>query len=580
MTPPDRKFHDLHARPGRQKQQLGIEAKAGDRHLLKQGKRFRAPKQLKSALGVVNAQPKNHSHYQVKYDSAELAAAGLVLLDIGTIDSSRADNDICVLCLCRRQKFFQLCDRGREIGVGEEYIFSPGLEDAGLDRKALASIGLIPNHSNTFKVHSGNYGSSPILRTVVHDNYLGIPRHTLPECLDFLNGATNADGLIEGGNDDRNFWHSRRRGSHRVRLHGGFRCRHKAAYCIIRNSVTLMINDRLIRACRREPVDRTPVWMMRQAGRYLKEYRDIRQKVSFLELCKNVDLAAEVSLQPLRIVGVDAVIFFSDILIPVEAMGVAVELTDKGPEIAHPIRAVSDVEKLRNPDPADEMPFVGAILRRLRSELREQVPLIGFSGAPWTLASYMIEGGGSKNFAEIKRLAFSEPATLHALLDKLASTIIAYLRFQIESGAQVVQLFDTWAGELTRRDYETFALPVTRRIFAEIGNSVPRILYINGCSSILESMATCGADVLSVDWRIPIGEARARVGDRVALQGNLDPCALLGSASNLTATAERILQEAGTTGHIFNLGHGILPMTPVDNAKALVEFVRSYRHRQ
>ncbi|HET9216169.1 MAG TPA: uroporphyrinogen decarboxylase [Terriglobia bacterium] len=340
------------------------------------------------------------------------------------------------------------------------------------------------------------------------------------------------------------------------------------------------MNDRLIRACRREPVDRTPVWMMRQAGRYLKEYRDIRQKVSFLELCKNVDLAAEVSLQPLRIVGVDAVIFFSDILIPVEAMGVAVELTDKGPEIAHPIRAVSDVEKLRNPDPADEMPFVGAILRRLRSELREQVPLIGFSGAPWTLASYMIEGGGSKNFAEIKRLAFSEPATLHALLDKLASTIIAYLRFQIESGAQVVQLFDTWAGELTRRDYETFALPVTRRIFAEIGNSVPRILYINGCSSILESMATCGADVLSVDWRIPIGEARARVGDRVALQGNLDPCALLGSASNLTATAERILQEAGTTGHIFNLGHGILPMTPVDNAKALVEFVRSYRHRQ
>jgi uroporphyrinogen decarboxylase len=341
-----------------------------------------------------------------------------------------------------------------------------------------------------------------------------------------------------------------------------------------------MINDRLIRACRREPVDRTPVWMMRQAGRYLKDYRDIRQKVSFLDLCKNVDLAAEVSLQPLRIVGVDAVIFFSDILIPVEAMGVSVELTDKGPEIARPIRSRSDVEKLRNPDPVDQMPFVGAILRRLRSDLRGQVPLIGFSGAPWTLSSYMIEGGGSKNFAEIKRLAFSEPATLHALLDKLASTIIAYLRFQIESGAQVVQLFDTWAGELTRHDYETFALPVTRRIFSEIGNSVPRILYINGCSTILESMATSGADVLSVDWRIPIREARARVGDRVALQGNLDPCALLGSASNLTATAERILNEAGATGHIFNLGHGILPMTPVDNAKALVEFVKSYRHPQ
>jgi uroporphyrinogen decarboxylase len=177
-------------------------------------------------------------------------------------------------------------------------------------------------------------------------------------------------------------------------------------------------------------------------------------------------------------------------------------------------------------------------------------------------------------------MAFSEPATLHSLLDRLASTVISYLRFQIESGAQVVQLFDTWAGELTRHDYETFAWPVTRRIFAEIGNHVPRILYINGCSAILELMASSGADVLSVDWRIPIGEARARVGDRVALQGNLDPCALLGSASNLTATAERILKDAGAGGHIFNLGHGILPTTPVDNAKALVDFVKSYRHRQ
>src|SRR5687767_14874425 len=186
------------------------------------------------------------------------------------------------------------------------------------------------------------------------------------------------------------------------------------------------MNDRLIRACRRQPVDRTPVWMMRQAGRYLPEFREIRKNVPFLELCRNTDLAAEVSLQPLRIVGVDAVIFFSDILIPVEAMGVAVELTDKGPEIAHPIRSPLDVEKLRIPDPADKMPFVGAILRRLRNELKDQVPLIGFSGAPWTLASYMIEGGGSRSFVEIKRMAFSEPATLHTLLDKLATTIVAY----------------------------------------------------------------------------------------------------------------------------------------------------------
>ena len=238
------------------------------------------------------------------------------------------------------------------------------------------------------------------------------------------------------------------------------------------------------------------------------------------------------------------------------------------------------VEKLRIPDPAAEVPFVAAILRRLRKDLNGEVPLIGFSGCPWTLASYMIEGGGSRSFAEIKKMAFSEPLTLRALLDKLASTIVAYLRFQVEAGAQVVQLFDTWAGELTRQDYEAFALPVTRRIFEEIGNSVPRILYINGCSSILESMASSGADVLSVDWRIPIGEARARVGERVAIQGNLDPCALLGSASNLTQTAERILMDAGPTGHIFNLGHGILPMTPVENARALIDFVKAYRHQR
>ena len=338
------------------------------------------------------------------------------------------------------------------------------------------------------------------------------------------------------------------------------------------------MNDRLIRACRREPVDRTPVWMMRQAGRYLKDYRDIRQKVSFLELCKDVDLASEVSLQPLHIVGVDAVIFFSDILIPVEAMGVKVALTDKGPEIENPIRSMADVHKLRNPDPASEVPFVGNILKRLRTELRNAVPLVGFSGAPWTLASYMIEGGGSKSFAEIKKMAFGEPETLRALLDRLATTVIAYLKFQIESGAQVVQLFDTWAGELTRRDYDAFAMPVVQRIFSEIGTSVPRILYVNGCANILESMADTGADVLSIDWRLPIRDAMARVGNRVALQGNLDPCALLGTTASLTATAEEILKQAGPLGHIFNLGHGILPSTPVENAKTLIDFVKAYRH--
>jgi uroporphyrinogen decarboxylase len=338
------------------------------------------------------------------------------------------------------------------------------------------------------------------------------------------------------------------------------------------------MNDRLLRACRREPVDRTPVWMMRQAGRYLKEYRDIRANVGFLELCKNTDLAAEVSLQPYRILRVDAVIFFSDILIPVEAMGVDVSLTDKGPEIGKPIRSQGDVEKLRIPDPAAEVSFVGSIIKKLRKDLQNEVPLIGFAGAPWTLASYMIEGGGSKSFAEIKSLAYREPLVLHELLDKLASTISAYLLYQIESGAQVIQLFDTWAGELNRSDYEEFALPYTKRIFQAIGNRVPRILYLNGTSAILESMAGSGAEVISLDWRISIAEARRRVGNGIALQGNLDPCLLLGPRERIVAKTKEILEQAGPTGHILNLGHGILPPTPVDNARAFIESGQSYRH--
>ena len=310
----------------------------------------------------------------------------------------------------------------------------------------------------------------------------------------------------------------------------------------------------------------------------MKEYRDIRAKVGFLELCKNTDLAAEVSLQPYRVLGVDAVIFFSDILIPVEAMGVGVELTDKGPEIARPIRTQHDVDALRIPDPAAEVPFVGSIIKKLRQDLQNEVPLVGFAGAPWTLASYMIEGGGSKSFAEIKALAYREPRVLHGLLDKLASTVSAYLLFQIESGAQVIQLFDTWAGELNRSDYEEFALPYTQKIFDAIGNRVPRILYLNGTSAILESMVKSGAEVISIDWRISMADARSRVGSRVALQGNLDPCVLLGPKERIVAKTAEILEQAGSVGHILNLGHGILPPTPIENARAFIEFGQSYRH--
>jgi uroporphyrinogen decarboxylase len=318
--------------------------------------------------------------------------------------------------------------------------------------------------------------------------------------------------------------------------------------------------------------------MMRQAGRYLKEYRQIRANVGFLDLCKNTDLAAEVSLQPYKILGVDAVIFFSDILIPIEAMGVDVSLTDKGPEIGNPIRSAQDVEKLSIPDPAAEVPFVGSIIKKLRADLQNEVPLIGFAGAPWTLASYMIEGGGSKSFAEIKTLAYKEPRVLHRLLDKLASTISSYLLFQIEAGAQVVQLFDTWAGELNRSDYEEFALPYTRRIFEEVGHRVPRILYLNGTSALLESMVASGADVISVDWRIAMSDARRRIGGRAAIQGNLDPCVLLGAKERILAKTKEILDAAGPEGHILNLGHGILPPTPVENARAFIEFAQSYRH--
>jgi uroporphyrinogen decarboxylase len=337
------------------------------------------------------------------------------------------------------------------------------------------------------------------------------------------------------------------------------------------------MNDRLLRACRREPVDRTPVWMMRQAGRYLPEYREIRQKVSFLDLCKNTDLAAEVSLQPYRILGVDAVIFFSDILIPVEAMGAGVSLTDKGPEIEHPIRTKRDVDTLSIPDPASEVPFVGSIIRKLRQELRNEVPLIGFAGAPWTLASYLIEGGGSRNFGEIKGLAYRDPQILHELLDKLASTVISYVLFQIESGAQVIQIFDTWAGELNPSDYEEFALPYTRKIFDGIGGRVPGILYLNGCAALLESMAKSGADVLSVDWRIPLSEARRRIGSNIAIQGNLDPCVLFGSKEQIATRTRETLGQAGPVGHILNLGHGILPQTPVENARMFIESAKNYR---
>jgi uroporphyrinogen decarboxylase len=340
-------------------------------------------------------------------------------------------------------------------------------------------------------------------------------------------------------------------------------------------------NDRLIRACRRQEVDRAPVWMMRQAGRYMPEYRALRANYDFMTMCKTPEVAAEISLQPYEILGVDAVIMFSDILVPVEAMGMKVDIIEsKGPVLENPIRTEAQVEKLIVPDPVETMPFVMETLRLLRKRLEREAPLIGFAGAPFTLASYMVEGGGTRNYAEIKRMMYREPMTIHRLLDKLADTIILYINAQIEAGAQVVQIFDTWAGELSAADYEEFALPYERKVFERIhrgssGLSVPAILYVNGCSHILEKMAESGANVLSIDWRIDLAEARRRTGDKLALQGNLDPCELLGTPKSIAESVKGILKKGGGPGHIMNLGHGILPMVPVENARAFIEAAKA-----
>jgi len=325
--------------------------------------------------------------------------------------------------------------------------------------------------------------------------------------------------------------------------------------------------------------------MMRQAGRYLPEYRAVRGKTTFLELCKTPEMAAEVSMQPYDILGVDAVIMFSDILIPVEAMGMKLDIVEsRGPVIEDPIRSEDQVDKLIVPDPIEKTGFVMDLIRLLRRQLNNEAPLIGFAGAPYTLASYMVEGGTSKNYAEVKRMMFARPALFHKLLGKISDAVTDYLNAQIEAGVQVVQLFDTWAGDLSTADYEEFALPYQQRILDRLrrgpeGLGVPATLYVNGCSHILEKMATSGANVLSIDWRIDIGEARRRLDhagfDHLALQGNLDPCALLGTPETIAAGVREILRKAGPVGHIMNLGHGIMPMVPVENARAFINAAKA-----
>jgi len=327
-----------------------------------------------------------------------------------------------------------------------------------------------------------------------------------------------------------------------------------------------------LRACRSEPVERVPVWMMRQAGRYLPDYRAVRQKHAFLEVCKTPELAVEVSLQPFRTVGVDAVIVFSDILIPAEAMGVEVELTDSGPVITHPIREVSQVEALRVFDPEQDTGFVAEAIRRLCRELGPEVPVLGFAGAPWTLACYMVEGQAKDGFATPKQMMYHEPRVLRALLEKIARATAGYLKAQIAAGVAAVQVFDTWAGELSRRDYQEFALPATQLLIAELSpGAVPVILYTKASDHLLRDVGQAGASVLSVDWRVDLAELRQRLGGRIALQGNVDPCVLLGPAEGIRRAVREAIEKTGGVGHILNLGHGILPSTPVENARAFVQ---------
>lgn len=339
-----------------------------------------------------------------------------------------------------------------------------------------------------------------------------------------------------------------------------------------------MINDLFLRACRREPVERTPVWIMRQAGRYLPEYRVIRAKVDFLTLCKTPDLAAEVSIQPVDIIGVDACIIFSDILVVPEAMGMKlfVEEGKGGPRFETPIRTRAEINKLAIPDPNRKLKYIMDALRLTRKNLNNRVPLIGFAGSPWTLATYMVEGKGSKNFRSMKELIYSNPKDAHALLDKLARTVAAYLSAKIEAGAQAVQIFDTWGGILPPDEFKEFSLRYIEQVLNLLNrNGAPTIIFCKDCGHSVEAIADTGCDVVGLDWSIDIAKARMMVGSYAALQGNLDPTMLYAPPDRIREGVKKILEKFGRgSGHIFNLGHGILPDIPVEHAKAFVQAVK------
>lgn len=345
--------------------------------------------------------------------------------------------------------------------------------------------------------------------------------------------------------------------------------------------VTELANDTLLRALLREPVAYTPVWMMRQAGRYLPEYRDTRARAgSFMDLCRNPELACEVTIQPLQRFPLDAAILFSDILTVPDAMGLGLYFAEgEGPHFEHPVRSAADVERIRVPDPEDDLGYVMAAVRTIRRELAGRVPLIGFSGSPWTLATYMIEGGTTKHFAQSKAMMFDRPDLMHALLAKVAEAVTQYLNAQIAAGAQVAMVFDTWGGVLTPGDFREFSLRYMERIVEGLtreadGRRVPVVLFSKGAGQWLDRMAETGCDALGVDWTTDLSDARRLVQDKVALQGNLDPCTLYASPERIRREVGRVLASYGAgNGHVFNLGHGIHPDTNPEHAAAMVEAV-------
>lgn len=340
-------------------------------------------------------------------------------------------------------------------------------------------------------------------------------------------------------------------------------------------------NDLYLRALLRQPTERTPIWMMRQAGRYLPEYREVRKQAGdFMALCKNPELACEVTLQPLRRFALDAAILFSDILTIPDAMGLGLYFeAGEGPKFKHPVRDLTSIAKLGVPDPEQELRYVMDAVRTIRRELDGQVPLIGFSGSPWTLATYMVEGGSTKNFSEVKKLMFSEPQAMHMLLDKLAQSVTSYLNAQIAAGAQAVMIFDTWGGVLSPRDYREFSLGYMQKIVDGLtrhadGREVPVTLFTKNGGAWLGDMAATGCDALGVDWTTDLGAARLAVNDKVALQGNMDPSVLYAPPARIEEEVATILASYGHGhAHVFNLGHGIHPEVDPEHAEAFIEAV-------